>query len=99
MKRITSVDYSPAQLSGKLRAQTEIQEQLAKRGNYVSIEFEGDGIDWFEPCLKTMYRLSNILSGGYYEPKSQRDAELGAKLYDLLSEYKEELDVLLTNNK
>lgn len=64
--------------------------QIAKRSNYISIEFEGED-DWFEPSLKALNSICINLSGGYYEPKSERDAALARKLYLLLQDYSKEL--------
>lgn len=40
-------------------------------------------------ALEKLYQITNLLYGGYYEPKSDRDKELADELYDILLKYKE----------
>lgn len=70
--------------------------QIAKRSNYISIQFEGQD-DWFEPSLKALNSICINLSGGYYEPKSERDSLLASRLYELLINYQEELKEIELN--
>ena len=40
-------------------------------------------------ALEKLCQIMNLLYGGYYEPKSERDKELADELYDILLKYKE----------
>ena len=42
--------------------------------------------DYYEEAIKQIISLSIRLYGGYYEPKSDRDARLAGKLWDLVVE-------------
>ena len=39
--------------------------------------------DNYEEALSRLYALTNLLYGGYYEPKSVRDIELADALHDV----------------
>jgi len=56
----------------------------------VEFSFEADGRDYYVPSLQALRAICHNLCGGYYEPKSDRDALLGARLYDFLVEYGED---------
>jgi hypothetical protein len=43
--------------------------------------------DYFELALEVLKELSIKLSGGYYEPKSDRDANLSKSISDLVEIY------------
>jgi hypothetical protein len=43
--------------------------------------------DYFELALNILKELSAKLSGGYYEPKSDRDANLSKAIFELVEVY------------
>ena len=52
--------------------------------------------DNYEEALSRLYRLTNFLYGGYYEPKSDRDKELADALHDLWVRFKHGEETLKT---
>jgi len=67
-----------------------IKETTGTPSTVVEFSFVANGKDYYVPSLQALRAICSILCGGYYEPKSDRDALLGAKLYDLLIEYGED---------
>lgn len=64
------------------------QAQTAKNTVKISIEVEEEGNDYHDLALRVLETVTVKLCGGYYEPKSNRDAELGKFLYNSLQHYK-----------
>jgi len=54
----------------------------------ISIQVEHNGEDYFCCVLQVLQELHVKLSGGYYEPMSERDRELSYSIYVLLDKYK-----------
>jgi len=54
----------------------------------ISIQSEHTGEDYFCCVLQVLQELHIKLSGGYYEPCSERDIELSRDIYVLLDKYK-----------
>jgi len=54
----------------------------------ISIQSEHTGEDYFCCVLQVLQELGTKLSGGYYEPYSERDRELSYDIYVLLDKYK-----------
>ena len=40
--------------------------------------------DHYDDCIKQLYLMMVKLSGGYYEPRSERDANLARQIFNLL---------------
>jgi len=47
--------------------------------------------DEYEKALAAIYAVSVRLSGGYYEPKSERDRLLALELIELLEKHNKEI--------
>lgn len=57
-----------------------------KKYRYVNICIEQEAEDYHDIILQTMEHLVIKLYGGYYEPCSDRDAELANKLSDFIKQ-------------
>lgn len=56
--------------------------------NYQTIDLpEKDLYDTYEEVLINLHRLSAMLYGGYYEPKSRRDVKLAEQIDNVLSKH------------
>ena len=45
--------------------------------------------DCYEQALKELEGVCNVLYGGYYEPKSERDLQLGNEISDLINKHRQ----------
>lgn len=66
------------------------KETTGTPSTVIEFSFEANGRDYYVPSLQALRAIYNNLCGGHYEPKSDRDALLGARLYDFLVEYGED---------
>lgn len=61
---------------------------IGKNSCRIFIDIEEYSDDYFNLALSALRVVSVKLNGGYYEPKSNRDAKLGNELYALVQKYK-----------
>lgn len=45
--------------------------------------------DCYEQALKELEGVCKVLYGGYYEPKSERDLQLGNEISDLINKHRQ----------
>ena len=83
---------SSMQIRSKVNSFTADMQPISANILSVDLRVETTDSDWHDTILKILQDFTFRLAGGYYEPKSARDAKLSEELDYFVRDYKSKLE-------